>query len=103
MERRHPVDFRRIRQLIHPKRALALVGWVPEWDGGINLRGPCPFHRSSSPRSRSLSVTDRVYYCHKCHATGDAVAVWQWHTGLDPLDAAVDLCNRLGVPVPYLF
>lgn len=100
--KRRPIDFARLRGLISPRIALDLIGWSPQWSRGPTLaRGPCPYH-GSAPGSRSLVVSDRVVYCHKCHWSSDAIGIWGWHTGLEVYDAAVDLCTRAMVEVPYL-
>lgn len=101
MGRRKPIDFARLRGLIKPGDALRLVDWQEVWRRGELARGPCPIHRSR-PESRSLAITDRVCYCHKCHFSGDAVAIWTRLTGLDVLSAAYDLCERLNIRPPLL-
>lgn len=87
--------------MIKPREALSLVGWQPVWSRAELHRGPCPMH-GSSPGSRSLALTDRVVYCHKCHFRGDAVAIWAKLTGQEVLPAAYDLCARLNIRIPLL-
>lgn len=101
MERRKPIDFPRLRGLIKPSDALRLVDWQEVWRRGELARGPCPVHKSR-PGSRSLAITDRVAYCHKCHFSGDAVAIWSKLTDQDVLSAAYDLCRRLNIRIPLL-
>lgn len=102
MERRRPIDFPALRGRIKPRQVLELMDWQPNWRRGELMKGPCPFHGSSSRTSRTLSVCDRVVYCHKCRATGDAVRIWAHHRGIDDYDAAVDLCTRFNLPIPFL-
>jgi hypothetical protein len=41
-------------------------------------------------------------YCHKCHFTGDALALWAWARCMTLRDAAYDLCDTFGIDYPYL-
>lgn len=102
MAKRKPVDFRALRILIPPYRALRLLGWQGRWEPAGQYRGPCPIHGSSRPGSRSFTVGERVAYCHKCKWKGDAVALWAAIHSLTMIDAAYDLCERSGVAVPPL-
>lgn len=99
---RRPIDFREIRKMVPPIEALSLCGWEPVWRRGGLSRGPCPFHGSSSPQSRILSVSVQVVYCHKCHWTGDAVAIFARLKSLPNYEAAEELCDALGIEIPYL-
>ena len=99
---RRPVDFGQVRNLISPHAALQLIGWRPVWDRGPTLmRGPCPIHKSREG-SRSLAVTDRVCFCHSCKFSGDAVRIWAKLNGVDDLTAALELCDKLHIAVPFL-
>lgn len=102
MASRRPLDFAALRGRISPVAVLRLTGW--EWVTRIGdvYRGPCPIHHSRTHRSRSLSVTDRVWHCHSCKQGGDAVRLWARLQSLDDLAAAWDLCERLGVTPPVL-
>lgn len=102
--KRPPINFRRIRELIPPASVLRILGWKHVWEARGLLRGPCPIHGSADMSSRSLVVNHQVVYCHKCHWTGDAVALWANAKGLelDPYQAAVELCELLDVVLPIL-
>lgn len=100
MARLRPIDFRRLRSLVRPVQVLERMGWRATWVRSTSLmRGPCPIH-GSGPGSRSLVVSPSVVYCHKCHWTGDALALWCKWKGLKVLDGAYDLCQTLGVSPP---
>lgn len=100
--RLRPIDLPALRARLRPEQALRLTGWRPVWEHRGLLRGPCPIHVSHSSASRALVVSDRVVYCHVCHWRGDAVGVWARLQSLPVLEAAYDLCARLGVDPPYL-
>jgi len=102
MSRRRPIDFPVLRGLIKPRQVLEMTGWRPNWSRGLLSRGPCPFHRSTGYTSRSLAVSDRVAYCHKCHASGDAVRIWAHYKGMEDYESAIDLCTILNLPIPFL-
>jgi hypothetical protein len=50
------IDFRAVREQISMTEVLALIGFEPQTTSGSALRGPCPIHRSQTPRSRSFAV-----------------------------------------------
>lgn len=100
--RRPPLDLVALRAQATPLRVLALHGWSPTRVEMASTRGPCPIHRSTSPRSRSLSVGMRLAHCHVCRWSGDGLAIHSEITGLALLDAAYDLCRCLGLEPPVL-
>ena len=46
------------------------------------------------------NLADNIYHCFKCGAGGNALDLWVAATGQNVYDAAVDLCQRLGRPLP---
>lgn len=100
--RRRPLDFARLREMITPKTALQLLGWRPTYGWGERWRGPCPLHGPIDKKSRSLRGTPTVAYCGRCQWGGDAVAFWARYHRLPTLEAAYDLCERLGIDPPFL-
>ena len=97
-----PVDFVRLKELAPMRDVLRLLEWRPFRVEGRELRGPCPIHQSSSPRSRSFAVCDDGFYCHSCHAKGDQVRLWATVKGVGFYTAAHQLAEALGFAVPYL-
>ena len=81
---------------------LQLLNYEPRKTRGSQWRGGCPLHGSRSLRSRSFSVNldEHVFHCFKCGCCGNALELWAKATGQTPYDAAVDLCSRLGIPLP---
>ena len=71
---------------------------------GRQQRGPCPLHGSTSGTSRCFSANlDRnLFHCFKCNRGGNALELWAAAKRLTPYDAAIDLCDRLGLPLPIL-
>jgi len=102
MRKLPPVDFKILRDTISPIAALNFLGWRGRREPCGNWRGPCPIHGSTSARSRSFSVSDRVCYCFKCRWHGDAVALWAAVHHLSQLEAAHGLCAVLGMIPPPL-
>jgi hypothetical protein len=96
------IDFKAIRRLVSIREVLDLIGWVPVNDRKMERRGPCPVHRSASPRSRSFAASPLGWYCHKCCARGDALDLYAQVRGLNVYPAALELCRRLGRAVPWL-
>jgi DNA primase len=98
------IDYRAARSQLHLVEVLDLAGYQPRSRQGDQLRGSCPLHGSGSATSRSFAahLGKNVFHCFRCGASGNALDLWTALTRL-PLHAAVlDLCRRLGRPVPWL-
>ena len=67
-------------------------------------RGPCPLHGATTGTSRcfSANLDQHTFHCFKCGRAGNALDLWAHATKQTPYDAALDLCQRLGIPVPSL-
>ncbi len=101
---RRPIDFVAVRNLITMSAVLQLLGFQPRSTQGGQQRGACPLHGSTSGMSRSFSanIDDHVFRCFKCGRSGNALDLWAAAAKLSPYDAAIDLCHRLRIEVPYL-
>jgi putative transposase len=100
---RPSIDFSAVRALITLAEVLALLHFVPNRSRGAEQRGPCPVHGSSnSARSNcfSANIADNIWHCFKCGKGGNALDLWMAVTSQNAYDAAVDLCQRLGRPLP---
>jgi DNA primase len=98
------IDYNAARALLRLADVLALIGYQPSTQRGEQLRGPCPLHGSRSNASRVFAahLGKNVYHCFGCGAGGNALDLWAALTRR-PLHAAVlELCERLGRPVPFL-
>ena len=99
------IDFRLARQGVRIAEVLELVGFRPRWLLGEQVRGPCPLHGSRSERSRVFAVhwSKQVYHCFRCGAGGNALDLWAAWTQQSLHAATVDLYQRLGREIPWLF
>jgi DNA primase len=98
------IDLKQVRSQITIQQVLDLLGFVPTVRAGVRLRGPCPIHGTSRPQGRVFSVNlccDR-YRCFGCHAAGTQLDLWAAVNRLSIHAAAGDLCQRLGIPIPYM-
>jgi hypothetical protein len=100
---RRPIDFAALRAVVSLAAVLHLLGFRARSSAGAQQRGPCPLHGSTSPTSRvfSANLETHTFQCFKCGAHGNALDLWAAATHRDSYDAAVDLCERLNLPVPY--
>ena len=101
----HPaIDFAVLRAVVTIAAVLRLLGFQPRSSRGAQQRGPCPLHGSSSGTSRCFSVNleQHTFHCFKCGRSGNALDLWAHTTGQSTYDAALDLCQRLHLPVPEL-
>jgi DNA primase len=98
------VDFGAARREVRRAAVLELLHWQPQKRRGEQVRGVCPLHGSTSPRSRSFSahLGRGLWHCFRCGAGGNALELWACATGQSLHPAVLDLCERLGLRVPWL-
>jgi putative transposase len=101
---RPAIDFAAVRAAIPIAQVLALLGFKPLSHYAGQQRGPCPVHGSTTGTSRCFSVNTiaHTFHCFKCGRSGNALDLWAAAQRLSPYDAAVDLCQRLQLPLPRL-
>ena len=101
---RPAIDFAAVRAAITMAAVLQLLGFQANSTRGAQQRGPCPLHGSTSGTSRcfSANLDDNVFHCFKCGRSGNALDLWAQATKQTPYDAAIDLCDRLHIPLPTL-
>jgi len=98
------VRFQEVRSLVSMTQVLELLGFVAQKTSGEEVRGVCPVHGSTSPKSRSFSanVKKRVYRCFRCGSAGNQLDLYAAATHQSLYAAAVDLCQRVGCAVPWI-
>jgi transposase InsO family protein len=96
------LDFAAIRATVTIAAVLQLLGCSVGTRS--QHRGPCPLHGSTSGTSRCFSANfdKNVFHCFKCGNSGNALDLWARAKNLSLYDAAVDLCERLNLPLPTL-
>jgi hypothetical protein len=101
---RPPIDFAAVRAAISMAAVLQLLGFKANSTKGAQQRGPCPLHGSTSGTSDcfSASLDLNAFRCFKCRRSGNALELWAQATNQTPYDAALDLCDRLHIPLPIL-
>ncbi len=101
---RPAIDFAAVRATLSMAAVLELLGFQPNSTHGAQQRGPCPLHGSTAGTSRCFCVNlaDQIFHCFKCGRSGNPLDLWAHATKQTPYDAALDLCRRLGLPLPTL-
>ena len=101
---RPAIDFAAVRAAVTMAAVLQLLGFQANSTNNAQQRGPCPLHGSTSGTSRCFSVNLDLnnFHCFKCNRSGNALDLWAQARNLTPYDAAIDLCERLGIPLPTL-
>ena len=101
---RPAIDFDAVRAAVSIAAVLQLLGCQANTKFGAQHRGPCPLHGSNSSTSRCFSAhTDKNYFhCFKCGKSGNALDLWAAAHQMNIYDAAIDLCQRLHIPIPRL-
>jgi hypothetical protein len=101
---RPAIDFAAVRAAVTMAAVLGLLGFEPNTTRAAQQRGPCPLHGSTSGTSRcfSANLEQQTFHCFKCGRSGNALDLWAAATRQTPYDAALDLCQRLAIPLPTL-
>jgi transposase InsO family protein len=102
----HPsIDFSALKTTIALAAVLQLLGFQPRSNRSAQQRGPCPLHsgpKHGTSQCFSAHLDKNAFHCFKCGRSGNALDLWVKASHLGPYDAALDLCNRLAIPVPTL-
>src|SRR4029077_13468186 len=98
------IDFATVRAKITLAQVLDLLGFVPRERSASQLRGMCPIHGSSFDRSRSFSanLAKNQFRCFKCGSAASELVLWAAVHKQSVYTAAIELCNRLGLDVPWI-
>jgi DNA primase len=98
------IDYRSARAEVPLAEVLHLLDWRCRERRGEQVRGPCPVHRSSSPRSRSFSahLERGIWRCFVCAASGNALDLWARVRAQELYPAVLELYRLLGREVPWL-
>jgi len=98
------IDFAQLRRQVRLGPVLELVHFEAVSCWGAQVRGPCPVHGSTRPRSRVFSahLERHLWHCFRCGASGNALDLWLAVTQQPVYAGALDLCRRLGLEVPWL-
>ena len=101
---RPAIDFPAVRAAISLAAVLQRLGFQPRSRHGAQQRGPCPLHGSTSGTSRcfSANLDQNAFKCFKCGRSGNALDLWAQANQQSVYDAAIDLCERLHMPLPTL-
>jgi len=98
------IDLRQVRSEIRLSVVLDLLGWRAHERSREQVRGPCPVHGSTSPRSRSFSahLGRNIWQCFRCGAKGNALELWMRLRQQKLYPAVLELYGQLGRDVPWL-
>jgi DNA primase len=98
------LNYRQLRQQISIGQVLDLIGFLPTWQRGPQLRGRCPLPGCSSTSAQPFSVhlDQHVYRCFVCRSHGNALDLWVAIRGLSLHQAALELCQILHLDPPWL-
>jgi hypothetical protein len=101
---RPAIDFAAVRAALTMAQVLDLLGFTPQTRYAGQQRGPCPLHGSTNGTSRcfSANTNTHAFHCFKCGRSGNALDLWAQATRQTTYAAAVDLCQRLNIPLPTL-
>jgi DNA primase len=97
------IDYEELKRRISMTKVLDVLSWKPSVRRRSEWRGKCPIHSSKSSQSRRfvVDVQGNRFHCFGCEVGGNHFDLFMKVTKLDIYRAAVELCRRVGVPVPY--
>ena len=103
VDARPAIDFAAIKAAVNIAAVLQFLGCAGQTRYSQH-RGPCPLHGSAIGTARCFTahLDKDVFHCFKCGQSGDAIDLYARATNQLPYDAALDLCAKLGIPVPLL-
>ena len=98
------VNFQLLREQLAMRDVLRLLQFEGRVRRGDQWRGPCPVHGSRNPQSGSFSANVRLgrYQCFVCGSSGNVLELWSAVRGVKLYAAAVELCQLLGMEVPWV-
>ena len=98
------VDFQTVREQVSMADVLRLLHFERTSVRGDQRRGPCPVHGSQTKHSRSFSVNLQRgrYRCFVCGSRGNVIELWAAVRKMNLHGAAVELCQSLGLEVPWI-
>lgn len=97
------IDFAVVRSRISLAQVLDLLQFVPLRRNGAQLRGACPVRQCNSPDRRfSANIARNQFRCFTCGVQGSQLELWAAATDQTVYQAALDLCHRLGIEVPWI-
>jgi DNA primase len=98
------IDYQAVRRAVPMRVVLDLLRFDATESRGDERRGRCPVHRPECEKSRTFSanVTEHCYQCFACGSDGNQLDLWAKANGLSLHAAAVDLCRRAGIDVPWI-
>ena len=98
------VDFQAVRSQTSIEQVLEWLDFDPVETRGDQVRGACPVHGSTSPRSRSFSasLTKNTYRSFQCPSQGDHLDLWAAATSQSIDEAAIELCEKVPIELPRI-
>jgi hypothetical protein len=96
------IDFEQVFRMATLGEILPLLGYGRSDKAVVAGRGPCPFGCHSDPRCCTFDCRNDWYCCHRCQRKGKAFKLFMECRGLGAFDAARELCQHLGKPVPWM-
>jgi DNA primase len=98
------IDFSKLRHQITMEQVLDLLGFECIRRRADQWYGYCPLHESEAKHRRAFSVNvmKNCYYCRKCHSQGDQFTLWAEANRMPLHPAVIDLCDQLGLEVPWV-
>lgn len=98
------IDFHAVRSAVRMQDVLDLLRFAATESRGDERRGPCPVHGSQGEGSRAFcaNLAQNTYQCFTCGSRGNHLDLWAAANGLSFYAAAIDLCERQGLGVPWI-
>lgn len=97
------IDFHTLKQVVDISAVLDALHWSPSFRNGHDDRGACPIcGATAKARAFTVNRLRNCFQCFACKAKGNHLDLFAKTTKLKLYEAAVELCRRVGIEVPYL-
>jgi hypothetical protein len=98
------INFTEVKRCVNAHDVIRVLGLRRTEVSGKEWRGPCPLHEDQDRRERCLNIhlDSNRFYCFWCHKNGDMLELYSLAEQPDVYKAALELCEKVGLPVPWL-
>ncbi len=102
IDKRVSIDFETFKNALKIVDVLKLLGFQEQSRNGSQVRGACPFHRSTHQAINCFSVIieEQMFHCFKCHRKGNALDLWMLSCKKPIYQATIELCEKLNITLP---
>ena len=98
------IDYKKLKEMASMADVLPVIGWEARHVEGDQRRGVCPLCNAGQTSGRRFAVRGNAWHCFGCkEGKGKShLDLFRLATRLEIYPAALELCRRLKITVPWL-